>query len=342
MITSLPRKSVAGSRASPRDELRARVLADPDDAALRSVWADALIERGDPLGELIAIQDRARDAPLTPAQDKRMRSLIAKHRVAWLGALSGVCQHREGLLFDRGLLAECQIQVKQLAALAAATGDPGWTAVRRMWFCDRYAWDPRIVPLLVHPVMRSLREVFAIGLNRVFIALARHERPLPFTTLWTIDDTFRGPTASTIRDLHDAPGLPALARLGFDYHVEPYLLELPIVRRISTLGLVNSQGRPAGVWLEQLRGLENLTTLELRRFWIPLQGPLRSHFILSFKRGADGSWCELEIEPAGAPTLDMLTSQLDTVPATLLRRITASALLHPHLRRFTRAELVAT
>jgi uncharacterized protein (TIGR02996 family) len=342
MIVSLPRKSAAGSRGSPPDnDLRTKVLADPDDAALRSVWADALIEGGDPLGELIAIQDRARDAPLTAAQDKRMRSLVAKHRVAWLGPLSGVCQHREGLLFDRGLLAECQIQVKQLAALGAAVGDPGWTAVRRIWFCDRYAWDPRIIPLLVHPVMRSLREVFTIGMNRVFPALARCERPLPFTTIWAVEDAFRGPSPVTIRDVRDAPGLPALTRLGFDYHVEDYLLELPIVRRIATLGLINSNTNPAGVWLERTLRVENLTTLELRRYWIPIQGPLRSHFILSFKRGADGAWRELVIEPAGGPTVEMLAEQLDSIPANMLARITASPLLHPHLRRFKRAELVA-
>jgi hypothetical protein len=307
------------------------------------VWADALIERGDPLGELISIQVVASGTtPLTPAQDKRMRSLVAKHRVAWLGKLAGVCQHREGLLFDRGLLAECQIQIKQLAALGAAVGDPAWTAVRRIWFCDRYAWDPRIVPLLVHPVMRSLREIFTIGMNRVFPSLARCERPLPFTTLWTVDDSFRGPSAISIRDVHDAPGLPALTRLGFDYAVEDYVLDLPIVRKIATLGLINSNSHPAGVWLERTLRVANLTTLELRRYWIPIQGPLRSHFILSFTRGADGAWRELVIEPAGAPTVDMLTEQLDSIPVKQLTRITASSLLHPHLRRFARAELVAT
>jgi uncharacterized protein (TIGR02996 family) len=122
MIVSLPRKSAAGSRGSPPDnDLRTKVLADPDDAALRSVWADALIEGGDPLGELIAIQDRARDAPLTAAQDKRMRSLIAKHRVAWLGPLSGVCQHREGLLFDRGLLSKPSRSVR-----SRSSSSPRW------------------------------------------------------------------------------------------------------------------------------------------------------------------------------------------------------------------------
>jgi hypothetical protein len=301
------------------------------------VWADALQERGDPLGELIAIQVLARGGPLTPAQDKRARSLVAKHRVAWLGKLADVVQHREGLVLDRGLVAECQVQVKRLPALAAAVGDPRWCAVRRLWFCDRYAWDPRIVPLLVHPVMRSLREVFTVGMNNVFPALARHERPLPFTTVWTVDDSFRTNRAGDIRAVLDAPGLPALERLGFTYQVEEYLLELPIVRRISTLGLVNAL--PTSTWLDRTRELANLRCVELRPWWIPVQGPQRSHFILSFTRGRDGNWRELAIERSNAPTLDMLAKSLASVPADQLVRITAPADVVPVLRRFARAEI---
>jgi len=322
---------------SRKDELAARVLADPDDDDLRAVWADALLERGDPLGELIALQIAARDAPLTPAQDKLRRSLIAKHRVAWLGKLADVLQHREGLVFDRGLVVEGQVQIKKLAALAAAVGDPHWGALRRIWFCDRYAWDPRIVPLLVHPILRSLRDVYTIGMNHVLPRLARHDRPLPFTTIWTVDDTFRNP-ATSIRDVHEAPGLPSLRSLGFTYQVDDYVLDLPIVRHIATLGLVSSQ--PAGVWLERTARAEHLTGLELRRWWIPIQGPQRSHFILSFARTSDGAWRELTIARSGRPTDDMLAQELGSIPATYLTRITAPADVRARLRRFKRAELV--
>ncbi|HEU0035427.1 MAG TPA: TIGR02996 domain-containing protein [Kofleriaceae bacterium] len=50
------------ARIAKQDPLLARVLADPDDAGLRSVWADALIERDDPRGELISIQALAGDS----------------------------------------------------------------------------------------------------------------------------------------------------------------------------------------------------------------------------------------------------------------------------------------
>jgi uncharacterized protein (TIGR02996 family) len=320
------------------DPLHAKVLAEPEDDALRSVWADALIERGDPLGELISIQALAAHGKLTPAQDKRARSLIAKHRVAWLAELADVVQHREGLVLDRGVLTECQIQVKRLPALARAVGHPLWAALTRIWFCDRFAWDPRIVPLLVHPVLARLREVYTIGLHNVFTELARREPPLPFTTIWTVDDTFRDPHRDA-RELAELPGLPALRTLGFTYHTEQYVLELPIVRRIETLGMVNSE--PAALWLRRTVPLDNLRSLELRRWWIPIQGPQRPHYILTFTRGPSGQWSTLAVGSAGRVNADMLTENLSSVHSSALLKITAPAELHPLLRRFKRAELVA-
>lgn len=317
--------------------LGARVIGDPDDDALRAVWGDALLEHGDPLGELISLQLAGRDQPLTAAQDKRIRALVSKHRVGWLGKLAPIVQHREGMVFDRGLVSECHIQVKKLAALAAAVGDPGWVAVRRMWFCDRFAWDPRIVPLLVHPIMRSLREVFTIGMDHIFPLLARHHRALPFTSLWLIDDSERDPPQS-IRDVTATPGLPNLARLGFSYTTGEYVLTLPIIRRISTFGLINRE--PAGRWLAATERLDNLTTLELRPFWIPIpQGGRRPHFVLSFTRASDGQWRELTIIPVARPHAAMVVDQLASISGATLAKISAPAALKPQLRKFRRAEI---
>jgi uncharacterized protein (TIGR02996 family) len=321
------------------DPLYEQVLADPEDDALREVWGDALIERGDPLGELIALQIATRSTTPTREQDNRMRVLIARHCVEWLGRrLARVVQHRSGLVFDRGLLAQCQLKVSKVGALASAVGDPRWTGLRTIYFCDKFAWDPRIVPLLVHPVMRSLREVFAVGLNNVFVALARHDRPLPFTTLWAIDDEFRRPD-DRVRDVRTAPGLPMLRRLGFHGRIVEHVLELPIVRNIATLGLVNEQ--PAGVCLERTLRFESLEALELRRRWLPMHGPLRHNFVLLFTRGPDGHWRELTIEPSGRLTAFMLEQELASIAPDTLTRITAPVELHAQLARFTRAEVVS-
>jgi uncharacterized protein (TIGR02996 family) len=244
------------------DPMLAKVLAAPDDDGLRQVWADALVERGDPRGELVAIQVAAAREALTPAQERRARSLLAKHRVEWLGDLAGVVQRREGLVFDRGLVAGCQIHVAKLSALQKAIGHPLWATVRKMWFLDRHAYSPRIVPLLTHPVMVSLREIVGIGMGNVFAALGRSERPLPFTSIWTIDDDWRSKPLLRFAPRFGGEALPDLRVLGFKIHGEArWILELPIVRRIETLGLTSYE--PAGEWIPRVEPLGNVTTLEL-------------------------------------------------------------------------------
>ena len=61
------------------DELRRQILADPADAGLRSVYADALIAAGDPRGELIAIES----APTTPERARRRAELRAQYAQTW-------------------------------------------------------------------------------------------------------------------------------------------------------------------------------------------------------------------------------------------------------------------
>jgi uncharacterized protein (TIGR02996 family) len=53
----------------------AAIRAAPDDDAPRLVYADLLAERGDPRGELIALQCRAS----TPAVEKKIAALLARH-----------------------------------------------------------------------------------------------------------------------------------------------------------------------------------------------------------------------------------------------------------------------
>jgi len=250
-----------------------------------------------------------------------VRALVAKHHRAWLGELSGVIQHREGLVFDRGLLEECQVQIKRLDDLQAAVGHPLWATVRRIWFADRFAWDARIVPLLAHPTFARLHDVLCIGMHNVFGPLATQERPLPFVAIWTIDDEWRGRYGS-LGEGHagDAPALTALRRLGFTLHREGgWILELPVVRRVEKLGLTVQE--PAGYWLERARPLHGLTTIELRPHWIPLQGPTRPHWVLRFTRGGAGRFSRLALQNIRGCGLHMLRPNLDTLAPDALERI---------------------
>ncbi|MBL8940408.1 MAG: TIGR02996 domain-containing protein, partial [Archangium sp.] len=62
------------------EELLAAVYERPDDDGVREVYADALLEVGDPRGEFMTLQfKRARGEPLTPAETKQEAALQKKH-----------------------------------------------------------------------------------------------------------------------------------------------------------------------------------------------------------------------------------------------------------------------
>ena len=81
------------------DALYAAVHADPSDDGPRQVLADALLERGDPRGELIALQlARARGEPTVAARET---ALLREHASEWAGELA-----RAGtVVFERGFPA---------------------------------------------------------------------------------------------------------------------------------------------------------------------------------------------------------------------------------------------
>jgi uncharacterized protein (TIGR02996 family) len=94
-------------------ELWRQVVDAPDDLGPRLVLADALIERGDPRGELIVLQcggadskvlidDRVGDA------GERVGELVAQHWEAWLGPLARVVR-RQGSQFRDGMLATLEV-----------------------------------------------------------------------------------------------------------------------------------------------------------------------------------------------------------------------------------------
>lgn len=138
---------------APRDELFARVaerLADPDaaravavaktaedfcaeiwarpkDDGPREVFADWLIEQGDPRGELIALQIARERGAAAPEGIKRERKLLAEHARTWLGALSPVVKN---FVFERGFLARAEIMWRRLAERPELMTHPAWATVR--------------------------------------------------------------------------------------------------------------------------------------------------------------------------------------------------------------------
>ncbi len=74
--------------------LLAAVLDDPDDLASRRVYGDALIDAGDPRGELINVQCELSTAPVATPEWRalvvRESELLAEHAAAWLAPLKGI------------------------------------------------------------------------------------------------------------------------------------------------------------------------------------------------------------------------------------------------------------
>ena len=101
------------------DELWRQVAESPDEVSARLVLADALIEAGDPRGELIALQCGGADATVIVDRDhvdnvaERVNDLVAAHWDAWLGETALVI-HRHNAKFEGGMLA----------AIEVGSGDP--------------------------------------------------------------------------------------------------------------------------------------------------------------------------------------------------------------------------
>jgi uncharacterized protein (TIGR02996 family) len=95
--------------ASPGDALHQAVLEQPDDLALRLIYADWLEEQDDPRGEFIRVQCRLAELPdWAPRQAllERERQLLGGHQERWLGVLPGLA---EGWEFRRGFVEQVRL-----------------------------------------------------------------------------------------------------------------------------------------------------------------------------------------------------------------------------------------
>jgi len=133
--------------AKTAEDFLAEVWATPLDDGPREVFADWLLERGDPRGELITLQlARARDpvAPTVAEMIKRERVLLVEHHRAWMGELEPVVS-KNAYVFERGFLSRAEVPWRKLAATPALMTHPAWATVREYKLasegeklCDRW------------------------------------------------------------------------------------------------------------------------------------------------------------------------------------------------------------
>jgi uncharacterized protein (TIGR02996 family) len=153
--------------------LWAAVAATPDEDEPRAVLADALQERGDPRGELIAIQLREARGEATDEAIARAAALVKEHGKEWLGALRPIVYRAE---FLRGTMARVELagawssaKWKQLAQ------DPAWGLVEEVEV--GYANAKIFAMLLATPALRANLRAVEIDSTPVWEAVVAS--PLP-------------------------------------------------------------------------------------------------------------------------------------------------------------------
>ena len=148
-----PKKTSRGGKTL--EDLLAAVYENPDDDGVREVYADALLERGDPRGEFIVLQFRRhRGETLTAAELKQETALQKKHVKEWLGPLYDVL-HTTHTEFRRGFLYAGQIR-PVAKALPAARNHPAWSTLRELNMSVG-GTNERGASLVIQPNARHLR-----------------------------------------------------------------------------------------------------------------------------------------------------------------------------------------
>jgi uncharacterized protein (TIGR02996 family) len=213
------------------------IYAAPDDDTVRAVFADWLTERGDPRGELIALQLAGAS---TEKMRKREASLLKKHGKAWVGDLeTGLSKH--GRVFERGFLAR---------AILDTDGDPktppkvfsdvAWATVWSVRFAFSIEWRSLGAQLLALPSMRWVKDIAGVSLETM-CSLARAE-PRPRIESIEVDlgrdrdDAFRA-AAQEIAATRALPGLKTLAVHG-DADAALLLLDGPLGAQLERFRII--------------------------------------------------------------------------------------------------------
>jgi uncharacterized protein (TIGR02996 family) len=280
--------------------LLAAVYADPADLGARAIYADWLVERGDPRGELIALQ-LVRD--LTEAQRARMQELAGRYRRAWLGPLAEACT---SVWFEAGFPAGA---VTDPARLVATRDAVEWSTITELTFSS-----PQGIPLELAdaPALRNLQFLGGIQPEKIY-AFRRERVALDIAGLGLA--SAYPPSRHVMFEVFELVEYLELEELGFSPAPESFakLFAFAAARRISRVRLPPMPGMLAAI-----AGLpDHVTRVELAL-------PSREGWAFAWSRAPDDPrWSRLAIEhrPRGddvvAP-VDELISLIANLPTAQL------------------------
>jgi uncharacterized protein (TIGR02996 family) len=169
------------------DTLLDEIYAAPDDDGVRSIYADYLIERGDPLGTFISLQlGRARDRIASPSDEEQQ--LLDTHWRAWIGD-SATQLSPLHVAFERGFFSECDLTDRAVRITEASITVRPWSRLRALMFGARHAVH---LPKLLAVTHRSLRFIGVPG-RASFEAVTQSNLPLRLETIALAYDLSRDP-----------------------------------------------------------------------------------------------------------------------------------------------------
>jgi uncharacterized protein (TIGR02996 family) len=243
--TRVPRPAQAQAPALDGEGLLRQVLEAPDDDRPRRVYADWLLERGDPRGDFIALQLASAERPEGPSEfEPRAAALLAEHRAAWLGPLAmGAARFERGFLEvlslgpGRAPLLGPLLDREPLHTLVAEGGEAALQAAASPWLGRVRGLEVVRGPgvLRARELATLLESTFLGGLQR--LSLAGH--PLG-------DE---GAALLASRGHAALRRLEALALLQSEVGARGFeaLCQSPLLRRLTSLTVAGSALTPAGV-----------------------------------------------------------------------------------------------
>ncbi|MFO0551240.1 MAG: TIGR02996 domain-containing protein [Polyangiaceae bacterium] len=284
----------ASQKSRGEAEMLAEIYARPDDLALRQVFADFLVERGDPRGEHIAIGLARREGRADAAALRKQAAIAKKHGASWIGELDRVLA-RDGRVFDAGFLKAATLELvakreyRRATELPAALRSAALSTVTSLGF-GREAQDPELfAEILSLPALAHLTELVNVP-DEGLVTLGKLK---PRALIRAIDVDVRSDEGREV--LARGEALPALV----DLTIEPnddlaWLFASPAARKLERLA-VRSYEWPLGA----MRAAVERQGLALRELVFTERRHMRHEWWFSFTRGPDGKFSRLEGRSAG-------------------------------------------
>lgn len=190
-------------------DLLAAIYAAPNDDGPREVYADWLLENGDPeRGEFITLQLLRAKAGTGSTPRERLLQLDNDH---WGGPLLKLATIE---LYERGFPSHCAARAQNQRTFVSQLSEPAWATVRRLSLAGFESVPPTIMQM---PNFRQLTALSDVSL--AFAAAAVRGRPPHDLADLDVEESAIMPAP---HDLEDAlggewPGLPRLRRLALSF-----------------------------------------------------------------------------------------------------------------------------